>query len=126
MLNAQVLVDLPLKFGVGMNLVRHGNFPCGGSSRKAVRCHTLSYRCQLRCSYCACAGFWIATLGLLRNTSFEIDFIVKQESLHHHTAERPEPAHPRQEHPCFRRNRIHPGSLDRPGRVLVTTLTAAS
>jgi hypothetical protein len=113
-----------LKVGVGMNLVRHGNFLCECSSRKAVRSHTPSFRWQLRCSYCACAGFLIATLGLLRNTSFEIDFIVRHER-HHHAAARPEPAHPRQEPPCFRRNRIHPGSLDRPGRVPVTTLTAA-
>jgi len=125
MLNAQVVVNLPLKFGVGMNLVRHGNFLNEGSSRKAVRCHTPSYRWQLRCSYCACAGFLIATLGLLRNTSFEIDFIVKHEPPHHRIAARPEPAHPRQEHPFRGRNRIHPGSEDRPGRILVTTLTAA-
>jgi hypothetical protein len=85
MLNAQVVVDLPLKFGVGMNLVRHGNFLCEGSSRKAVRCHTQSYRWQLRCSYCACAGFLIATLGLFRNTSFEIDFIMPQRALNQRT-----------------------------------------
>ena len=125
MLNAQVVVNLPLKFGVGMNLVRHGNFLCEGSSRKAVRCHTPSYRWQLCCSDCACAGFLIATLGLLRNTSFEIDFIVKHEPPHHHAEARPELAHPRREHPCRRRNRIHPDGLDRPGCVLVTTSTAA-
>jgi hypothetical protein len=85
MLNAQVVVDLLLKFGVGVNLVRHGNFLSEGSSRKAVRSHTASYRWQLHCSYCACAGFLIATLGLLRNTSFGIDFIVKHEP-HHHAA----------------------------------------
>jgi hypothetical protein len=110
MLNAQVVVDLPLKVGVGMNLVRHGNFLCEGSSRKAVRSHTPSFRWQLRCSYCACAGFLIATPGLLRDTSFEIGFIVKRELPHHHTAPRPEPAHLRQDHPCRRRNRIHSGS----------------
>ena len=36
MLNAQVFMDLPLKFGVRMNFVRHDYFLSKGSSRKAV------------------------------------------------------------------------------------------
>jgi hypothetical protein len=110
MLDAQVFVDLLLKLAVRMNFVRHGNFLSEGSSRKAIRFHTSSYRWQSRCSYCACAGFFIATSGVIRDPSFGVDFMLKHGPPHHRGAARPEPAHLRQDHPRHRRNRIHTGS----------------
>ncbi len=38
-ISIEALVDLPLKFGVGTNLVRHGNFFSEGSSQKASFSH---------------------------------------------------------------------------------------
>jgi hypothetical protein len=38
-ISIEALVDLPLKFCVGMNLVRHGNFFSEGSSRKTSFLH---------------------------------------------------------------------------------------
>ncbi|HMH00971.1 MAG TPA: hypothetical protein VK555_06140, partial [Terriglobales bacterium] len=43
-LAAQIFVNLLLKLAVRMNFIRHGNFLNEGSSQKAIRFHTLSYR----------------------------------------------------------------------------------
>jgi hypothetical protein len=110
MLDAQVFVNLLLKLAVRMNFIRHGNFLSEGSSQKAIRFHASSYRWQSRCSYCACAGFLIATPGVIRDPSFGGDFTLKHQPPHHHVAVRPETAQLRQDHRCRRRNRIHTGS----------------
>ena len=78
MLNAQVFVNLPLKFGVGMNLVRYGNFLSEGSDQKGFRFNSSGYRLLSRSRYCACAGFLITTPGLLHDPSFGVDFILKR------------------------------------------------
>ena len=109
MLNAQVFVNLLLKFRVRMNLFRHGNFLSEGSSEIAFRFHPQD-RLLSRCRYCARAGFFIATRGVTRTPSFGVEFVLKHEPPHHHGAARPEPAHLRQGHPCRRRNRVHTGS----------------
>jgi hypothetical protein len=41
-ISIEALVDLPLKFGVRMNLVRHGNFFSHGSSQKTSYSHLKS------------------------------------------------------------------------------------
>ena len=51
-LNAQVFVNLLLKFRVRMNLFRHGNFLSEGSSEIAFRFHPQD-RLLSRCRYCA-------------------------------------------------------------------------
>jgi hypothetical protein len=92
MLDAQIFVDLLLKFAVRMNLHRHGDFLSEGSSQKAwtrpvrfrifskgiwrqkaVHFHDSKYRLPSRCRYCACEGFSNATREMIRNPSFEVE-----------------------------------------------------
>jgi hypothetical protein len=73
MLNAQILVNLSLKFGVGMNFVRHGNSSVIGSTENAVHFHNPSYRWQSCSRHGACAGFLIATPGVIRDPSFGVE-----------------------------------------------------
>jgi len=81
------------------------------SSQKAIRFHISSYHRRSRCRYCACAGFLIATPGVIRNPSLGIDFILKDDpSHHHHGATRAEAADLREHHPSRRRNCIHSGN----------------
>jgi hypothetical protein len=72
MLNAQIFVNLSLKFGVGGDFVRHGNSSVIGSIQNAVHFHNPSYRWQARRRHGACAGFLIATPEAIRDPSFGV------------------------------------------------------
>jgi hypothetical protein len=52
MLNAQVFVDLPLKFGVGMNLVRRDNWLGEGPDQEGFPFNSSGYRLLSRSRYC--------------------------------------------------------------------------
>jgi hypothetical protein len=77
MLDAQIVMDLVLKLAVRMNFLRHGHFLSKGSSQKQIHFHPSSYGWWSCCIYCACAGFLIATPGVIRNPSFGVDFVFK-------------------------------------------------
>ena len=77
MVNTQVFVDLLLKLAVGMNLVRHDNFLGEVSSQMAFGfLFTTEDRLLSRARYCACAGFFVATRGVIRNPPFGVEFRV--------------------------------------------------
>jgi hypothetical protein len=76
MLDTQVVVDLLLKLVVRVNFVRHGDWLGDGSDQEGFRFNSSGYRSLSPGRYGACAGFLIATRGVIRNPSFGIELAV--------------------------------------------------